>query len=137
VGARDWEVFAAILVDDRAKPGDGSDLMQHELKSAVRGNSFEYQYHRQHGLDKLASDQQIDHIFIARSTDYRDVDVWRVLRNELSATFASWLPALQANYDNPSRQRFRRSISYHFVTRQGQRLLQIQAGRLVYPPSLG
>lgn len=42
VVSRDWEVLAAILLKDRAKPGYGSDLEKHEVKSARYGNSFEY-----------------------------------------------------------------------------------------------
>ncbi len=46
IGSKDWEVFAAILLNDRARRGDGADLVNYEVKSAVLGGSFEYQYHR-------------------------------------------------------------------------------------------
>lgn len=66
VGSKDWEVFAAILLNDRARRGDGADLVNHEVKSAVIGGSFEYQYHRNRGLNKLTDDRDVDHIFVAK-----------------------------------------------------------------------
>ena len=62
IGSKDWEVFAAILLQDRHRPGDGADLEQHEVKSALVGNSYEYQYHRNNGLQKLANDRQVDRL---------------------------------------------------------------------------
>ena len=47
VMSEDWEIFASILLKavgttDRSGP----DLGDYEVKSAVDGGSFEYQYHR-------------------------------------------------------------------------------------------
>jgi hypothetical protein len=130
VGSKDWEVFAAILLGDRARPGNGADLLNHEVKSAVTGNSFEYQYHRHQGLEKLAADQTIDHIFIARNETYTDIEVWRVDREYLAPIFDRWRPELQANYQTDSRQRFRKSIGYGVIRQQGQRLMMIVGGEL-------
>jgi hypothetical protein len=132
IGSKDWEVLAAILLDDRARPGDGADLVNHEVKSAISGGSFEYQYHRNHGLDKLASDREVDHVFVVRSDDYRDVEVWLLERNKMADLFDRWLPELQQNYEIPTRQRFRRSVTYGFVKSQGLKLLEIKDGELVY-----
>lgn len=60
VGSKDWEVFAAILMGDRASPGNGADLENYEVKSALIGNSFEYQYHRNRGLEKLQDERAVD-----------------------------------------------------------------------------
>jgi hypothetical protein len=130
IGSKDWEVFAAILLNDRAKRGDGSDLVNYEVKSAVIGGSFEYQYHRNHGLDKLADDRAVDHIFLARSEDYRNVEAWLIDRAKMTATFDKWLPELLQNYENSERQRFRRSVTYGFVRSQGLQLLEISDGVL-------
>lgn len=75
LSSKDWEVFAAILLNDRARPGHRTDLMNHEVKSAIMGNSFEYQYHKSHGIDKLEADKSVDHIFIAHSQSYENVEV--------------------------------------------------------------
>ncbi len=40
--------------------------MNYEVKSAVIGGSFEYQYHRNRGLNKLTDDRDVAHIFVAR-----------------------------------------------------------------------
>jgi hypothetical protein len=130
VGSKDWEVFAAILLNDRARRGDGADLMNYEVKSAVIGGSFEYQYHRNRGLDKLTDDRDVDHIFVSRSESYTNVEVWLIERNKMISTFDRWLPELLQNYETAERQRFRRSVTYGFVRSQGIRLLEISDGAL-------
>lgn len=129
VGSKDWEVFA-ILLNDRARRGDGADLMNYEVKSAVIGGSFEYQYHRNRGLDKLTDDRDVDHIFISRSESYTNVEVWLIERTKMTSTFDRWLPELLQNYETAERQRFRRSVTYGFVRSQGIRLLEISDGAL-------
>lgn len=131
IGFKDWEVFAAILMGDRASPGDGADLENYEVKSALIGNSFEYQYHRNRGLEKLQDERAVDHLFIARSSTYRGVEVWLVDRAKLVTTFDRWLPELQENYRAESRQRFRRSVTYRFVTTRGDKLMHIKNGALI------
>ncbi|MBW4647158.1 MAG: hypothetical protein KME06_00430 [Kastovskya adunca ATA6-11-RM4] len=132
VGSKDWEVVAAILLNDRARSGDGADLVNYEVKSAVIGGSFEYQYHRNRGLNKLTDDRDVDHIFVARSKTYMNVEVWLVERTKMIPTFDRWLPELLQNYEIAERQRFRRSVTYGFVRSQGIRLLEISDGELTY-----
>ena len=132
VGSKDWEVFAAILVNDRARRGDGADLENYEVKSATIGSSFEYQYHRNRGLNKLTDDRDVDHIFVARSETYMNVEVWLVERTKMIPTFDRWLPELLQNYEAADRQRFRRSVTYGFIRSQGVRLLEISSGELSY-----
>jgi hypothetical protein len=132
IGSKDWEVFSAILLDDKARIGDGADLEHYEVKSATTGSSFEYQYHRNHGLDKLTEDRNVDHIFVARSKDYTNVEVWWVERTKMVPVFDKWLPALVENYETAGRQRFRRSVTYGFVRAHGTLLLEISFGELSY-----
>lgn len=131
--SKDWEVFAAILINDRARPGNGADLINYEVKSAMIGSSFEYQYHKNHGLDKLNEDKAVDHIFIARSKTYADIEVWLVDRSQLTPTFEKWLPDLKINYSEKNLQRFRRSVTYKFVTTTGTKILEIKNGFLTEP----
>lgn len=130
VGSKDWEVFAAILLNDRARRGDGADLENYEVKSATMGSSFEYQYHRNRGLNKLTNDRDVDHIFIARDETYINVEVWLVERTKIIPVFDRWLPELIQNYETEGRQRFRRSVTYGFVKSQGIRILSISSGEL-------
>jgi hypothetical protein len=130
VSSKDWEVFAAILLGDNARLGHGADLMKHEVKSAVIGNSFEYQYHKKNGIEKLSTDKTVDHLFIARSKAYNTVEVWLVDRIHLVPIFDSWLPELQENYQADSRQRFRKSINSSTVRQYGERILMILRGNL-------
>jgi hypothetical protein len=132
VASIDWEVFAAILLKDRKKPGNGADLEKHEVKSAIDRSAFEYQYHKHHGLDKLTDDKLVDHIFISYSSNYKNVEVWRVKAESIKAIFESWEPLLRSNYnpsnDNIIRQRFRRSVTYKFVRQYGLCLFKIKDG---------
>lgn len=132
VGSKDWEVFAAILFNDKARRGNGADLENYEVKSATIGSSFEYQYHRNRGLNKLTDDRDVDHIFVARSETYTNVEVWFVERNKMLPIFDRWLPELRQNYETAERQRFRRSVTYGFVKSQGVRILEISGGELNY-----
>lgn len=104
--------------------------MNYEVKSAVIGGSFEYQYHRNHGLEKLTNDSTIDHIFIVRNESYSHIEVWLIGRSQMISTFDKWLPELLENYETLERQRFRRSVTFGFVRTHGIRLLEISDGTL-------
>jgi len=43
--------------------GKRVDLSKHEVKSAENGGSFEYQYHKNTGKEKLRQDIQTGHLF--------------------------------------------------------------------------
>ena len=60
----DWEVFASILVKNvGSKLSKGVDLSKHEIKSAENGGSYEYQYHKNTGKQKLEDDVRVGHLF--------------------------------------------------------------------------
>jgi hypothetical protein len=134
VSSQDWELFAAILSNKKATAGYGADLPGLEVKSAKDGNSFEYQYHKNAGLEKLEEDMEVEHLFISYSASYLDVTVRLVQPSILIPTFKSWKPLLEKNYDSSSgKQRFRRSISFKVVSESGQVVMKISDGKLVKP----
>ena len=127
-----WELFGAILTGDKGKRGYGSDLKRHEIKSAIEGASFEYQYHLRGGQKKLMEDVGVKHLFISYSPDYKNVGVRILLGETLKEKFESWLPKLVENYAGPNRrQRYRKSISFGFVKKNGVLVMQVRNGRLV------
>lgn len=127
----DWELFGAILTGDDRKTGYGSDLKEHEVKSAVEGSSFEYQYHRHGGLAKLGEDKNVDHVFVSYAPDYKRVTVRLVDRTKLSPVFESWRNGLIQNYQGTTpKQRFRKSISFGTVVREGEIILRIEGSQL-------
>ena len=128
----DWEVFGAILTGDSKRSGYGSDLTALEVKSAVEGSSFEYQYHKEHGEEKLDEDKTIGHLFISYSTNYRSVTVRYIPPELLANTFESWRDGYRTRYANGG-QRYRKSISYGFVAKHGQLILRITDGDVAYP----
>lgn len=128
----DWEVFGAILTQDQKRTGYGSDLTHLEVKSAVEGASFEYQYHKEHGEEKLDEDKQIDHLFISYSADYNIVVVRYVEAIRIASTFEAWREGYRIRYASGG-QRYRKSISYGFVQKHGEVVLRIQDGELSYP----
>ncbi len=128
----DWELFGAILTGDDRKTGYGSDLKDHEVKSAVEGSSFEYQYHRHGGLAKLDEDKAVDHVFVSYARNYKRVTVRLVDRAQLSPIFESWRDGLILNYQGTApRQRYRKSIPYGTVTQKGEVVLLIKNSQLV------
>lgn len=126
-----WELFGAILTGDKGKKGYGSDLKEHEIKSALEGGSFEYQYHLRGGQQKLTEDMGVKHLFISYSKDYKNVEV-RILPGEsLKEKFSAWMPKLVENYSGPNRkQRYRKSIPFGIVKLNGKLIMKIQNGLL-------
>lgn len=132
VASKDWEVFAAILLRDRSKGGDGADLERHEVKSAGYGWSFEYQYHKFHGEQKLDEDKQVNHLFISYAANYQDVEVRYLRGKELAQVFESWRPG----HYQAGKQRYRKSISFGYVKLSGVLILKIEHGQLAPLPPL-
>lgn len=111
-----WEIFASLLVNEKRNPGDSPDLTgEWEVKSAVMGSSFEYQYCREAGLVKLKDDMTCKHLFISYESNYQATIVRTIKGEELSYYFNLWKPLLVEAYKNPKVQRFRKSIPYTLV----------------------
>jgi len=142
-----WELFGSILTGKRGKSGYGTDLEGIEIKSAITGGSFEYQYHLNTGLEKLEEDQAVDHFFCSYSADYQSFQVFFAKGEQLSSFFNKWIPEYLSNYNKmePSasmdssnmadsskrRQRFRRSIPYGWVVKNGMPIMTVKDGKLI------
>ena len=141
-----WELFGSILTNRKGKVGYGADLEGVEIKSAMIGSSFEYQYHLNTGLEKLRDDQVVDHFFCSYSADYQSFKVFFAKGETLSPFFNKWIPEYQLNYNkmdvttsmNPAiskdpsmrRQRFRRSIPFGWVIKNGILMMAVNDGEL-------
>lgn len=131
VSFRDWEVMAAILADDRGSAlRSGADLQHHEDKSAKEGGSFEYQYHRSHGVEKLDHDLTIEHLYVVYQSGYFDVDIYVLSAAQFAEVGEKWREPLLENYRSEARQRFRRNMPRRKVLREGRVVMQIRDGRL-------
>lgn len=128
----DWELFGALLTNERRQTTYGVDLGRFEVKSAVDGNSFEYQYHLNTGLQKLDEESLVDHIFISYSPNYTNITVRLVLGQSLKAIFVSWRLGLEANYSGPNRKlRYRKSITFKTVCDLGHIMMMIRDAKLI------
>lgn len=128
----DWELFGSILTGDLGKKGYGSDLKEHEIKSAIDGASFEYQYHLHGGQQKLKEDMGVKHLFISYSPDYKNLDVRILPGEQLTERFSSWLPKLIENYSGPNhKQRYRKNVPFGFVKENGTLVMRIREGKVV------
>lgn len=133
---RDWEVLIAILTDDRGSAlRSGSDLMSHEVKSAKKGGSFEYQYHRNHGLDKLEHDLTIEHLYVVYESGYLGFDVYAFTVKQFAEVAELWREQLPLAYQNPRNQRFRRSVPYRKVVEEGGLVMSVRDGQLAEQPN--
>lgn len=127
----DWEVFASMLVNDMGRKfGPGIDLTNHEVKSAKRGGSYEYQYHKREGQGKLARDMEVGHLFFDYFDNLKEVDLRYAHGSAMRSFFEKWL----LEYPDPYPQRYRKSIPYGWVKENGILLMTIREGEVVFPP---
>jgi hypothetical protein len=126
----DWEVFASMLVKDLGRKfGAGVDLANYEVKSAKSGGSYEYQYHKLTGKEKLAKDCEVGHLFFDYSETLSHVDLRYIHGEDLKNFFGKWLE----EYPDPYPQRYRKQISYGHVKKHAKLLMTIENGEVVYP----
>lgn len=138
-----WELFGSILTGKKGTSGYGADLEGVEVKSAIAGNSFEYQYHLNTGLKKLEEDQAVEHFFCSYAADYQSFQVFFADGRSLAPIFKQWIPEYLKNYGklegassfsaSERRQRFRRSINFGWVSQNARLVMQVEKGRLVLP----
>ncbi len=126
----DWEVFASMLVNDMGRKfGPGIDLTNHEVKSAKRGGSYEYQYHKDGGLEKLAKDMVVGHLFFDHFDNLGEVDLRYAHGSAMKSFFEKWL----REYPDPYPQRYRKQIPYGWVKKNGILLMTIKDGEVIFP----
>ena len=127
----DWEVFASILVRDLGKKlAAGIDLEGHEVKSAQAGGSYEYQYHKNTGKQKLRKDLQVGHLFFDHRDNLRHVDLRYAHGSSMKEFFKKWLQ----EYPYPYQQRYRRSVPFRWVKENAVLLMTLKDGEVIYPP---
>lgn len=132
ISYRDWELFGAILARDEAKGKTGSDLTRHEVKSAMIGNNFEYQYCRESGLEKLEEDLSVDHIFVSYSADYSEIIVRLVPKETMAKKIEGWRrKVIDSYYRDDPKLRCRRSVTSQFVAKNGTVVMHIKNGELL------
>ncbi|HEY4739208.1 MAG TPA: hypothetical protein VIH76_01290 [Candidatus Acidoferrales bacterium] len=126
----DWEVFASILVRDVGKKlAAGVDLSKHEVKSAVAGGSYEYQYHKNTGKEKLKSDAQVGHLFFDHRDNLRHVDLRYAHGSAMEIFFRKWL----SEYPDPYPQRYRKNIPFYWVKKNAVLLMTLVDGEVAFP----
>ncbi len=127
----DWEVFASILVKDvGTKLTKGVDLSGNEVKSAENGGSYEYQYHKNTGRQKLKDDMRVGHLFFDHRDNLRSVDLRYASGADLSEFFQKWLK----EFPEPYQQRYRRNIPFGWVQQNATLLMSLRNGEVTYPP---
>jgi len=129
----DWEVFASILVNDLGrKLAAGIDLSNNEVKSALEGAGYEYQYHKNTGRQKLADDMEMGHLFFAHADNLRRVNLSYSHGSQMREEFfEKWLQ----EFPNPYRQRYRRSVPFQWVKQNGTLLMTLTDGEVTFPES--
>ena len=131
VMSEDWEVFTSILLRQQGVASrKGPDLGDVEVKSAVAGNSFEYQYHRNSWQKKLEADRESGHAFVWYGNDLQSVEIWYCDGDQLDGHFAEW--EAEQPYSKSSQQRFRKQVSAGWVREHATLLLRIVDGEADY-----
>jgi hypothetical protein len=131
-----WELFAAILVGDVKKQGNGIDLLGHEVKAYQWKHSPEYQYHRKSWEEKLEEDKQAKHICIWYKEDLKDLDVFIVEGRDIAEVFESWRPEIHEAYEteNPEK-RCRKNLPKSIIEKEGILLFSIREAQVSKAPS--
>ncbi len=131
VMSEDWEVFASILLRQQGSLSrSGPDLGDYEVKSAQDAGSFEYQYHRDSWVKKLAADRQAGHVFIMHRDELSVVEVWFCDGPALEGHFKAWED--ERPYSRPGQQRFRKQVSNGWVRTHTILLLRVEEGEATY-----
>lgn len=127
-----WELFAAILVGDIKKKGNGIDLIEHEVKAYQWRNPPEYQYHRKSWQQKLEEDKNAKHICVWHKDDLKDIDVFLVNSEYVSHIFESWRSDIISTYEiEDPEKRCRKHLARAVIEEKGKLLLVIRGGKLV------
>lgn len=123
-------MFASILVRDVGqKLAAGIDLTEHEVKSATNGGSYEYQYHKNTGKEKLRRDTDVGHLFFDHRDNLRRVDLRYLHGSGMMQFFTKWLD----EYPDPYLQRYRKNIPFNWVKKNGILLMTLTNGEVTYP----
>ena len=131
VMSEDWEMFTSILLRQQGVASrEGPDLGDTEVKSAVDGNSFEYQYHRKSWQEKLEADRRSGHAFLWYGDDLRSVEVWYCDGERTDGHFAAW--EAEKPYSEPRQQRYRKQVSAGWVRDHATLLLRVLDGEAEY-----
>jgi hypothetical protein len=132
--ASDWEVFASILVRDLGqKLAGGIDLSEHEVKSALDGGNYEYQYHKKSGKKKLKKDAAVGHLFFDHRNNLRHVDLRYAHGSSMKEFFQKWLE----EYPDPYPQRYRKNIPFNWVKKNAILLMTLVDGEVTFPEMIG
>jgi hypothetical protein len=102
-------------------------------KSAKRGGSYEYQYHRNTGLEKLAKDMEVGHLFFDYYDNLKEVDLRYLHGSQLAEYFGKW----RSECPNPYPQRYRKNVPYGFVKQHGTLLMTLKDGEVAFPTLAG
>ena len=132
-----WELFGALLTERVGAGSTGADLQGWEVKSAIQGGSYEYQYHLNTGASKLQEDCIVNHLFCTYSKTYKDFEVRVIAGRDLAEKyFKAWETEYFKNYDASvssglRRQRYRRSIPLGHVKKYGVLVMKVEEGKLI------
>lgn len=131
----DWEVFASILVrDSGTRTQKGLDLHGYEVKSVKWGGTFEYQYHLKSWKQKMQADRAAGHIFISHKENLRYVEVRYVEGSLIAKEFIDAWEKNEPYTKAPSpNQRYRPSIPFKWVQKNGTLILRLEDGETTYP----
>ena len=106
-------------------------MANYEVKSATSGGSYEYQYHKNTGKQKLAHDMKVGHLFFDHADNLRKVNLRYAHGSHMNEFFNKWL----GNYPDPYPQRYRKSIPFQWVKQNGILLMTLTDGEVTYPES--
>jgi hypothetical protein len=99
------------------------------VKSALDGGSYEYQYHKNTGKEKLRKDMEVGHLFFDHRNNLRNVDLRYAHGSWMIDFFKEWL----RGYPDPYPQRYRKNIPFSWVKQNGLLVMTLKDGEVIHP----
>ena len=84
------------------------------------------------GLDKLAKDAKVGHLFFEYFENLKEVHLRYLHGSKMREFFEKW----KEEYPDPYPQRYRKNIPYGFVKENGSLLMTLLDGEVVFPSTI-
>ncbi len=104
-------------------------MSEHEVKSAFNGGSYEYQYHKNSGKEKLKRDAEVGHLFFDHRNNLGHVDLRYAHGSSMKQFLQKWLD----EYPDPYPQRYRKNIPFTWVKQNATLLMTLVDGEVEFP----
>ena len=129
----DWECLGAELINENKNGHYGQDLKTCDVKSAVYGQAFGWDFHYVSAIDKINQALELNYIFVTYSLNLKDIEVRVGTGEQFRDFFDKWRNQYADYSKKYPTKRFQRSIPFKAVKERGEIILNIEALTITHP----